>query len=109
MNEDDAIIENLILKGALEVAGIDIDTGEMLYNFTENLQNISPHLHNEFSKYFSSETMALWEYGFLDMDVTDTNPIVSLNKKAFDKEAISKLEKGHQYTLKEIIRVLMDK
>jgi hypothetical protein len=107
MTEDDAIIENLILKGALEVAGIDIETGEMLYNFTDKLEHVSPHLHNEFSKYFSSETMALWEYGFLDMDITQKNPIVRLNKKAFDKNAISKLDKGHQYTLKEVIRVIL--
>ena len=108
MDEESKIIEDLILQGALEVAGIDLDTGEPLYNFTNKLQHINPKLHNEFSKYFSPETMALWEYGFLDMDITNINPIVRVTKKAFDPEAVSKLEKGHQYTLKEIIRVLLE-
>jgi hypothetical protein len=29
MSEEDKIIEDLILKGALEVSGIDIQTGEL--------------------------------------------------------------------------------
>jgi hypothetical protein len=109
MDEESKIIEDLILQGALEVAGIDLDTGEPLYNFTNKLQSINPELHNEFSKYFSSETIALWEYGFLDMDITDINPVVRVTKKAFDPESVAKLNKGHQYTLKEIIRVLLEK
>ena len=40
--------------------------------------------------------------------VTNINPIVRVTKKAFDPEAVAKLEKGHQYTLKEIIRVLLE-
>ena len=35
------MFEDLILSGALEVAGVDIDTGEMLYNFTEKLKDIN--------------------------------------------------------------------
>lgn len=108
MDEEYRIIEDLILQGALEVAGIDLETGEPLYNFTHKLKTINPALHNEFSKYFSSETMALWEYGFLDMDITNINPVVRVTKKAFDPESVAKLSKGHQYTLKEIIRVLME-
>ena len=51
-NNDD-IIANLILTGALEVAGMDIETGEPLYNFTSKLQDDNPDLHNEMSTYFS--------------------------------------------------------
>lgn len=105
-NEDD-IIEELILNGALEIAGIDIDTGEPLYNFTEKLINVNPELHDEFQRYFTSETMALWEYGFIDMDLTSDNPVVSLTEKAFDASQVMKLEKGHEYTLKEIIRIII--
>ena len=98
----------MILQGALQIAGIDIESGEMLYNFTDKMKTINPSLHDEFSKYFSVETMALWQYGFLDMDVTDKNPMVRLTPKALDKEEVSKLNKNHQYTLKEIIRILLD-
>jgi hypothetical protein len=104
-DEDDAI-EKLILAGALEVAGIDIDTGEPVYNFTEKLIDVNPELHSEVSTYFSRETMALWQEGFLDMDITEKNPIVRLTQKALDKIEVANLNKDKRYTLKEIIRII---
>jgi hypothetical protein len=94
------------LSGALEVAGIDIETGEPMYNFTDKLVEVSPELHNEVSTYFSRETMSLWSEGFLNMDVTEKNPMVTLTQKALDDEELSKLSKESQTTLKEIIRVI---
>ena len=105
-DEDDAI-DQLILSGALEVAGIDIETGEPMYNFTEKLIDVSPELHDEVSTYFSRETMSLWSNGFLSMDVTEKNPIVTLTKKALDSEEVLKLSKESQRTLQEIIRVIL--
>jgi hypothetical protein len=104
-DEDDAI-EKLILAGALEVAGIDMDTGDPVYNFTEKLIDVSPELHSEVSTYFSRETMALWQEGFLDMDITQKNPIVRLTQKALDEIEVANLNKDKQYTLKEIIRII---
>lgn len=99
-------IDRLILNGGLEVAGIDIETGEPLYNFTEKLIDVSPELYKEVSQYFSNEAMSLWSEGFLDMDVTEKNPMVSLTPKALDEKEVEKLTKDKQYTLKEIIRVI---
>jgi hypothetical protein len=107
VSKEDKMIEDLILQGALQPAGIDIESGEMLYNFTDKMKTINPSLHDEFSKYFSVETMALWQHGFLDMDVTDKNPMVRLTPKALNKLEVSKLDKNHQYTLKEIIRIIL--
>jgi hypothetical protein len=104
--DEDEAIEQLILAGALEVAGIDIDTGEPVYNFTKKLIDVDPKLHSEVSTYFSRETMALWEEGFLEMDVTEKNPIVRLTQKALDEILVSNLDKQKQYTLKEIIRII---
>ena len=104
-DEDDAI-EKLILAGALEVAGIDMDTGDPVYNFTEKLIDVSPELHSEVSTYFSRETMTLWQEGFLDMDITEKNPIVRLTQKALDEIEVANLNKDKQYTLKEIIRII---
>lgn len=105
-DEDDAI-DQLILSGALEVAGIDINTGEPVYNFTEKLIDVSPELHKEVALYFSRETMSLWSQGFLDMDVTEKNPLVTLTPKAFNSEEVSKLSKESQMTLNEIVRVIV--
>jgi hypothetical protein len=106
--EESDIIDNLILSGALEPCGIDIESGEMLYNFTDKLKQVDPLLHDEFQRYFTSETMALWEHGFIEMDVTLDHPIVSLTQKAFDSSEVLKLDKNHQYTLKEIIRIILE-
>jgi hypothetical protein len=106
MSEAGDKIEDLILSGALEVSGIDIDTGEMLYNFTDKLKDINPDLFKDMSDYISTETMALWAEGFLDIDVTEKNPIVTLTDKAFQEEEIKKLSKEKQYTLREIIRIV---
>jgi len=106
MSEAGDKIEDLILSGALEVSGIDIDTGEMLYNFTDKLKDINPDLFKDMSDYISTETMALWAEGFLDIDVTETNPMVKLTQKAFDDAEVNKLPKEKQYTLKEIIRII---
>jgi hypothetical protein len=106
MSEAGDKIEDLILSGALEVSGIDIDTGEMLYNFTDKLKDINPDLFKDMSDYISTETMSLWAEGFLDIDVTETNPMVKLTPKAFDDAEVDKLPKEKQYTLKEIIRII---
>lgn len=108
MQEENDFLEELILSGALEVAGIDMDTGEPLYNFTEKLKDVNPTLHSEVSTYFSRETMALWQYGFITMDITSPNPLINITPKAFNKEEVDKLDPQHQYSLKEIIRILME-
>jgi hypothetical protein len=107
MSDDQDIIANLILTGALEVSGIDIETGEPLYNFTSKLQYVNPDLHNEMSTYFSRETMALWQHGFIAMDITQKDPDIKLLPKAFNKKEVNKLEENNKYSLKEIIRIIM--
>ena len=106
MSEAGDRIEELILNGALEFSGVDIDTGEMLYNFTDKLKDISPELFRDMSDYISKETMYLWSEGFLDIDVTEINPMVRLTEKALDDSEISKLSKEKQLTLREIIRII---
>jgi hypothetical protein len=41
------------------------------------------------------------------MDITSENPLVRLTEKAFNSEEVLKMNKDHQYTLKEIIRIVM--
>jgi hypothetical protein len=106
MKPEDKFIEELILNGSLEFSGIDQDSGEIMYTFTNKLKDFSRDLQNEVNLYFSQEMMQLWEYGFIDMDVTDNNPIVSLTEKAFDNEEVQKLKTNNKMTLKEVLRVL---
>jgi hypothetical protein len=100
-------IDDLILSGALEPAGIDPESGEMLYNFTDKLKDVSPLLHQEVNNAFNSHVMRLWELGMVSMDVTDKNPLVQLTEKSFEPDLISQLNDEELYTLKEIKRNLL--
>ena len=100
-------IEDLILSGAVEPAGLDPDTGEMLYTFTNKLQDVSPRLHREVTNMFDSHMMKLWELGILEMNVMDKNPIVTLTSKAFDSNLIQSLDEEIAYTLAEVKRKLV--
>ena len=109
MSDPDEIIDDLILKGALEFVGVDPETGEPLYRPTEILGAIDPDLNKEMSLYFSETTMRLWEKGFINMDVTINNPSVTLAEKSFDIELIKSLPKEEKIIIQEIIRVLSEK
>lgn len=99
--------DQLILSGALEPAGIDPSSGEMLYNFTSKLKDINPILHREVNNMFSEHIMKLWEMDMLEMDITEPNPIVKLTSKAFNDSLISLLDEEVSFTLKEIKRNLL--
>ena len=100
-------IDDLILSCALEPAGIDPESGEMLYNFTDKLKDVSPVLHREVNNAFNAHVMKLWELGMVSMDITDKNPLVQLTEKSFEPDLISQLNDEELYTLKEIKRNLL--
>lgn len=102
------ILEQLILEGAVEFSGVDSDTGEMLYNFTDKLQEISPMLYDEHLNNIENEIMYFWQHGFLSMsDITETNPLIRLTTKAFDQEALVSLPKDKLFALEDIKRILI--
>ena len=104
---ENAVIDKLILEGALEIGGIDVENGEILYNFTNKLKEIMPELYNEHLNFVNSEIMWLWERGFVSIDdFTQDNPRVMLTDKALNSEEILKLPKDRQRSLEEIKRIL---
>jgi|LakMenEpi03Aug12_release.lakeMendotaPanAssembly.Ray.scaffolds.fasta_scaffold00121_123 hypothetical protein len=108
-NEHEEMMDQLILSGALEPAGIDMETGELLYNFTPKLKEVSPMLYQEHVAHVNGELMRLWENGFLNINMTENNPIVRLTSKAFDEVEISKLSKEDRWGIEEIKRILRSK
>ena len=98
-------IDDLIANGALEVVGVD-ESGELLYNFTDKLEDLYPELQSAVNNLFSMQMMQLWELGLVSMDVTEQNPIVTLTDKSFDKELISSLDEDLLHTLNEAKRTL---
>lgn len=106
MSNEDNIIDDLILQGGLEVAGIDSQTGEFLYSVTPKLADIMPELYKEHLDSVNKDIMALWERGFVDMDFNDDNPIVRLNPKASNEDEIDRLPQNLRSALDEIKRHL---
>jgi hypothetical protein len=109
MNESNEIFNKLVLTGGLRFAGKDPETGENMYVKTEMLKDIDPKLDVALGKYFSEMSMRLWEKGFIDMDVTDANPIVNLNKKSLDPDQVKKLDANERSALKQLIKLLFNK
>lgn len=109
MNEEDVTIEKLILNGGLETAGIDEETGEILYSFTPKIEKLMPDLYKEHLNEVNAGVMNLWENGFVNIDLFSKDPIITLTEKAFDKESIKGLSKSQKWNLLEIIRLLNKK
>lgn len=105
MDEFDKI-EGMILNGSLEVSGIDMQSGDVLYQFTDQFKNKEPELHNEFSRYFHQQMMSLWQKGFIEMDVTEQNPIVVITEKALVLEDVKDLDTDEQTSLTEVLKAL---
>lgn len=89
---NDEIISDLILKGALEVDGIDSKTGEFLYRITNKMEQVNKALYDEHVNTVYADTMYFWEKGLIEFsDFSDTNPTISLTRKALDPKAIASL------------------
>jgi len=109
MNEEDATIEKLILNGGLEPAGINQETGELLYSFTPKIEKLMPDLYKEHLNEVNAGVMDLWENGFVDIDLFSKDPIITLTEKAFDEQSLKELSKSQRWNLLEIIRLLHTK
>lgn len=109
MINEDEIFERLVLTGGIKFTGKDPETGENMYVRTEMLKDIDPKLDQEMSTYFSKVAMKLWEKGFIDMDITLSNPIVTISERAFDINKIKALPVDERTALQQIIKVLFDK
>jgi hypothetical protein len=107
-DDDESFIDYLILNGALEVVGVEDGTGEILYGFTDKLIDVDPKLHSKFISHFHGDMMHLWENGFVAMDVTELNPLVTVTEKAFDEIAVATLDENQRETLLSIIKKMME-
>lgn len=45
-------MEHLVLQGALEVSGFDIDSGETLYTITDKLKTVYPDMYDDLEQTF---------------------------------------------------------
>jgi len=105
-NNEDELIKNLILEGALEVAGVDSETGELLYGVTPIMKDIMPDLYEDHLKEVNRGLLNLWEKGYVNIDFFLPDPVVTISEKGLDKAEISKLTKEENWALEEVKRLL---
>ena len=109
MNDEESIseiIDHLILEGGLEVAGVDPESGEILYAFTPKVKEIMPELYNDHLNFVNAELMVLWEKGFVNLDLMAEDPLISLTDKSNDPSELKKLSKQERWSLQELKRVI---
>jgi hypothetical protein len=104
--EEQDSIDYLILNGGLELMGIDSSNGEFLYSFTPKIKELMPELYEQHIQDTNNKVLKLWEKGFLDIDLMENDPVVSITEKALDEKEISTLSYEDQWDLKEIKRLL---
>ena len=107
MSNQDDIIDNLILSGALEISGIDDKTNEFLFTMTPKMQEVMPELYEEHLNDVNRYIMVLWEKGFVNIDLSEDNPIVTLNPISNDTDEVARLDRDQQWALAEIQRLII--
>lgn len=105
MEPEENSLEDLILKGAVEVDSLDED-GNFLYRMTDNAKSIVPELIDGAVDIFYNDVKELWILGFLDMDIAETNPMITISEKALDPNAVKTLKKNLVRTLTFILKAL---
>jgi len=105
-NNEDELIKNLILEGALEVAGVDSETNELLYSITPKMQEVMPDMYEDHLKTVNRDLLNLWEKGYVNIDFFLPDPVVTISEKGVDQAEISKLTKPEIWALEEVKRLL---
>ena len=101
------MIDLLFMKGLIEISSIDQNTGEFLYQFSPDIIDIIPNFEEDNQKMFLENLDVLWIKGFIAMDKTEENPIVSLTDLALDPESVANLlvhERTVLYTIMEAMK-----
>jgi hypothetical protein len=104
--DEDQIIEKLILNGGLETVGVDQETGELLYSFTPKIAKLMPDLYEEHLNDVNTQIMNLWEKGFVELDLFESDPKITLTEKSLNPDSLATLSKQERWNLLEIMRLL---
>lgn len=102
MSKNNDIIEELILNGSIEVVSLD-DSGNFLYGFTKNVEQINPELYNTFIENIRHLVMLLWEKGFVEINDIDKDMMIKPSMKAILGEGVEDLDPSLQFVLRTLL------
>jgi hypothetical protein len=104
-NRNDKMFERLILMGAVEPAGMDSESGEMLFSFSEDIDTIAPGLAKLVEDKIASTVMTLWSKGFVDLKYNEDSedPLVFVTEQCDNEVAVSVLPDFEKTVLTNII------
>ena len=57
------LIEHLILQNAIEFAGVDEETGDILYNITPKLKDVKPSMYYDMKRQYEEKLYGQIEAG----------------------------------------------
>lgn len=103
-NDPKDMIDELILNGALEIQGLDMETGQIVFSVTEKMIELAPELYYEIEESIHKVIMSLWEKGFLAMDVTAVSPNVSPTEAALDRNNWDVLSEEQRHVMNTVMR-----
>jgi hypothetical protein len=58
-----AFLEHLVLQGAVEVSGFDLESGETFYTITDKLKSVSPEMYEDLDKVFKRNMYEMLDQG----------------------------------------------
>jgi hypothetical protein len=61
--KNQALMEHLVLQGAIEVSGFDLETGETLYAITDKLKTVSPKMYEDLEQTFRQNMYQMIDAG----------------------------------------------
>jgi hypothetical protein len=61
--QEEAMLEHLMLQGAVEFQGIDDATGEMMYGITDKMKEVSPEIYNQLKDQYENHMFQLIDQG----------------------------------------------
>jgi hypothetical protein len=100
------LVDELILAGGIEFAGIDAESGEILYSLTPKIKDLMPDLYDEHLNLINSDLMSLWQKGFVDIDFFNDDPLINVSDKYYEQDEVMKLSKEERWSLRELKRAI---
>ena len=102
----DELFDMLITSGAVEFSAMG-ENGEPLYSYTDKMADIFPSIASAITNAFQNDIMQLWALGFIEMDVTEQNPVVKLTQDAVDNDLVNELPEDLRNTLNTIKNAML--